>query len=334
MNFRRALAVFRARNREFLRDRGALTWTIVFPVILVFGFAFAFSGDAPERYTIGVLGDVDEARELVGIEHVEYVTETDREAAVHKVQRHQLHLLVDPQAQRYWVSDASAPGHLLERALHGGTQAQRDWQREVLPGEAIRYVDWLLPGLLAMNMMFTSLFGVGFVIVRYRKNGVLKRLSATPLTPAEFLVGQLGSRLLILMAVTVGIYIGCNALIGFPMYGNYATLFLVYLLGAICLISLALIIAARTASEELASGLLNLVSWPMMLLSGVWFSIESLHPWLQTFAKFLPLTHAIDGARTVMLDGTGLAGIAPQIAALVAMTAVFLLIGTRLFRWE
>lgn len=337
MKPRHALAVFGARNREFVRDRSALVWTVVFPFVLVFGFAFAFSGGMPEQYVVGVLGDVDDARDLVGLERVEYVEVTDLDMGMRQVQRHSLHLLVDPEQRRYWMSDASSGGYLLERALHGAEvddATGNGWQREVLAGDIVRYVDWLLPGLLAMNMMFTALFGVGFVIVRYRKNGVLKRLSATPLTPMEFLVGQLGSRLLILIVVTTGIFVGCHALIGFPVHGSYVTLILVYLLGAVCLIALALIVAARTASEELAGGLINLMVWPMMLLSGVWFSIDALHPWLQEAARILPLTHVIGAARAVMLDGAGMVAIAPQLGVLMGMTVAFLAVGAGLFRWE
>jgi len=335
MSLRRILAVFVARNREFFRDRGTLSWSIILPFAIVFGFAFAFSGSAPERYTIGVLGTPDAARQALGIDHVEYTQVADRETGVEKVRRHQLDLLVDLDAGRYWVSDASPKGYLLERVLRGVTAQQPSGlERQAVPGRTIRYVDWLVPGLLAMNMMFTALFGVGFVIVRYRKNGVLKRLKATPLTPAEFLVAQLASRLLIIVAITSAIFVGSNAVLDFPILGSWVLLLLILVLGGICLISLGLIIAARTASEELAGGLLNMLSWPMMFLSGVWFSTEGLHPWLQGLARALPLTHVIEAARAVMIDGAGLAEIAPNLVALAAMSAVFLALGAALFRWE
>lgn len=335
MSPRRIAAVLVARNREFFRDRATVAWTILLPVAIVFGFAFAFSGGAPERYTVGVLGDPAAARAALGLEHVEYVHAGSRESALAKVRRHRIDLLVDIDARRYWVSDASPGGYLLERALRGVTAGADDgYERATVPGRAIRYVDWLVPGLLAMNMMFTAFFGVGFVIVRYRKNGVLKRLRATPLTPAEFLVAQLGSRLVIIVAITAAIFAGSHAILEFPLYGSVAALLVVLVLGGICLTALGLIVAARTASEELAGGLLNMMSWPMMFLSGVWFSTEGLHPWLQSGARVLPLTHVIDAARAVMIDGAGLAAIAPHLAVLAAMSVAFLAVGAALFRWE
>lgn len=336
MSPRRIAAVLLARNREFYRDRGTLAWTVILPVAIVFGFAFAFSGGAPERYTVGVLGDPAAARAALGIEHVEYVRADSREQALANVRRHRLDLLLDLEARRYWVSDASPRGYFLERVLRGVSADAGDdgFTRETVPGRTIRYVDWLVPGLLAMNMMFTAFFGVGFVIVRYRKNGVLKRLRATPLTPAEFLVAQLGSRLLIIVVVTAAIFAGSHAILEFPLYGSLLALLAVLVLGGICLIALGLIIATRTASEELAGGLLNMLSWPMIFLSGVWFSTEGLHPWLQAVARVLPLTHVIDAARAVMIDGAGLAGIAPHLAVLAAMSAAFLAVGAALFRWD
>ncbi len=334
MSPRRIAAIFVARNREFVRDRAALAWSILLPLVIVFGFAFAFSGQAPERFTIGVLGETGSEPPALQLDHVDYVRFESRDMALQKVRRHGIDLLVEPAAMRYWVSDASPSGYVLERALRGATADTDSWERREVPGRTIRYVDWLVPGLLAMNMMFTALFGVGFVIVRYRKNGVLKRLKATPLTPAEFLIAQLGSRLIIIVAVTAAIFAGSNLILDYPVHGSYLNLLLVLLLGGICLVSLALTIAARTASEELAGGLLNMMSWPMMFLSGVWFSTEGLHPWLQQLALILPLTHIIDAARAVMIDGAGMALIAPHLLILVAMSAVFLLLGARLFRWE
>jgi ABC-type multidrug transport system permease subunit len=195
-------------------------------------------------------------------------------------------------------------------------------------------VDWVVPGILAMNMMFSCLFGVGYVIVRYRKNGFLKRLKATPLSPFQFLLAQMVSRLLLIQTITVAVYVGCNYFIHFQMRGSYANLFLISLAGAICLISLGLLVAARLSSEELAGGILNLLTWPMMLLSGVWFSLEGTNPFVQKIAQVLPLTHLVDGARAIMTEGAGLVDIAPHLLVLAFMSAVFLSLGSVIFRWE
>jgi ABC-2 type transport system permease protein len=185
-----------------------------------------------------------------------------------------------------------------------------------------------------MNMMFSSLFGVGYNIVRYRKNGVLKRLRATPLSAIEFLLAQVFSRLLLITFVTTSIYLGCHYFIHFRMLGSYCTLFFVMSLGAMCLISLSLLVASRISSEEFAGGLLNLISWPMMFLSGVWFSLEGAHPLVKKAAQIFPLTHVIDAARAIMTEGAGLPQISYHIIVLAAMTVVFLVAGALAFQWK
>jgi ABC-2 type transport system permease protein len=255
------------------------------------------------------------------------------EAAIDKVGHFQLDMLIDlREGKQYWINENSPNGYVLERMINGGKRS--GYKRRTVEGRKIRYVDWVVPGILAMNMMFSCLFGVGYVIVRYRKNGFLKRLKATPLNPFEFLLAQMCSRLLLIQTITIAVYAGCNYFIHFQMRGSYVNLFLISLLGAICLISLGLLVSARLSSEELAGGILNLLTWPMMLLSGVWFSLEGTNPVVQKIAQFLPLTHLVDGARAIMTEGAGLTDIAPHLAILVLMTIVFLAIGSFIFRWE
>jgi ABC-type multidrug transport system permease subunit len=331
------LAILHARNMEFIRDKSALGWNVLFPVLLVVGFAFIFSGDPRPQFKAGVLGDVTVLekpdREFFNTRYVQFIAVDDLEEAVDKVEHFQLDMLVDARGGlRYWINENAPNGYLLERIFWATGGAKHE--RITVRGSEIRYVDWVVPGILAMNMMFSCLFGVGYVIVRYRKNGFLKRLQATPLTPFEFLVAQMASRLLLIQLITVAVYAGCHYFIHFQMRGSYVNLFLISLAGAVCLISMGLLISSRLSSEELAGGLLNLLTWPMMLLSGVFFSLEGVNPLVKKIARFLPLTHLVDGARSVMTEGAGLSDIAPHLLVLAAMSAVFLSIGSLIFKWE
>jgi ABC-type multidrug transport system permease subunit len=334
---KRFLAVLHARNMEFIRDRSSLGWNIFFPLLLVLAFAAVFSGEPKPLFKVGIMGsatgmtpaDVD----FFATKYVQFIPVDDLGKAIDKVEHFQLDMLVDLRSgKRYWININAPNGYLLERLLRGGTS--KDYIRLTVQGRELRYVDWVVPGILAMNMMFSCLFGVGYVIVRYRKNGFLKRLKATPLSPFEFLLAQMMSRLLLILMITVAVYAGCDYFIHFQMRGSYANLLLIAALGAICLISLGLLVAARLSSEELAGGILNLLTWPMMLLSGVWFSLEGTNPVMQKIAQFLPLTHLVDGARAIMTEGAGFIDIAPHLAVLAAMTAVFIAIGSLIFRWE
>jgi ABC-type multidrug transport system permease subunit len=159
-------------------------------------------------------------------------------------------------------------------------------------------------------------------------------LKATPLSAFTFLSAQIVSRYLLIIGSTIVVYLGSHFFIHYQMVGSYLDLFIVMSLGAICLITLGLLIAARTASEEFAGGILNLVSWPMMFMSGVWFSLEGAHPWVKKLALAFPLTHAIDASRAIMTEGATLMAVQGHVFALIAMSALFLLIGSLSFRWE
>lgn len=335
MFFKRFLALLSARNKEFLRDRSSLSWNVLMPVLIVAGFAITFSGDFSDQYKVGVVGSVQQAgvfQEFLHTKYIEFIEVSNAEKARTKVQRHQLDMLLDTQNKTYLINNESPKGYLVEKILLGFVP--NGVQKLIVSGKEIRYVDWVIPGILAMNMMFSALFGVGYVIVRYRKNGMLKRLKATPLTAFEYLSVQVVSRLLLIMAITIFVFYGTNLFIGYAMYGSHLSLFLVFALGAISLISLSLIVAARTTSEETAGGLLNLLTWPMMFLSGVWFSLEGTNPLVQKFAEVLPLTHVTAAARAIMIDGAGLVDVSSHLVVLVVQSIIFMLIGALAFRWE
>jgi ABC-2 type transport system permease protein len=331
---RRVLSVLHARNLEFVRDRGTLAWTLFLPVMLVIGMSFVFGGPQRPLFTIGVLAArLDPgAHPFLRERYVQFVAEPDAARALHKLTHQDLDLLVDfDGGGRYWVNTDSPKGYVAEKLLLAAAPGA---QREPVRGAAVRYVDWLFPGILGMNMMISCLFGVGYVVLRYRKSGFLKRLHATPLSAFEFLGAQVLSRFLLIFVVTAILYTGIGAVIGFHSAGSPLLLVLLAALGALSMIALALTIAARFSSEELVGGLLNLLTWPMMLLSGVWFSLEGSPRWVQWVAHVFPLTHILDAARAVMLDGAGLRQIAPHLVYLAATALAFLAFGAWSFRWR
>ena len=339
MFLKRFFALLSARNKEFLRDKSSTSWNIIMPVLIVAGFAVTFTSDFSDQYKVGVFSETKSdnlqtsaVSDFLNTNHIEFVSITDIENAKIKIQRHQLDMLLDTATQQYWINDESPGGYLVEKILH--SSGTHELQKQTVSGKEIRYVDWVIPGILSMNMMFSALFGVGYVIVRYRKNGMLKRLKATPVTALEYLSVQIVSRLLLIMAITIFVFYGTNLFIGYAMHGSHLSLFLIFALGAISMISLSLIIAARITSEETAGGLLNLISWPMMFLSGVWFSLEGTNPIVQNVAEFFPLTHVTAAARSIMIDGAGLVDVSYHIIVLVTQTIVFLIIGAWAFRWE
>lgn len=331
MNLKRFSAVVKARNIEFFRDKSSLGWSLAFPVLLLVVLSFVFSGDGKAAYKIGVIDLANVKSDFVKTKHVDFINYSDVTLAKTKLSQHSIDMLIDFEHRQYWVNQDSPNGYLVEKIFQAEHQ---DFQLLKTQGQKIRYVDWVLPGVLGMNMMFSCLFGVGYVIVRYRKNAVLKRLKATPLTALEFVSAQLVSRTIIVMVTSAIIYIGCNFFFDFYMLGSYLDLFLVGLLGAFSLITLGLLVACRSKSEELIGGLLNLASWPMMMLSGVWFSLEGAPESIKGFADILPLTHLVAGARKIITEGATLADISYHLTVMAVMSALFLALGAYLFNWN
>lgn len=333
-----------ARNREFYRDRSALGWSILFPFLVIAGFALMFNEPSAGAYKVGLIGSGDPVSESLSPRlaafrqspYVDLIAMPDIEAAIDTLRHHGLDMVLDARTGDYWISETSPGSYMVERLLlyDQGTEARGEFTKRVVTGREIPYVEWLFPGVLGMNMMFNGLYGVGYVVVRYRKNGVLKRLSATPMRAAEFLISQILSRIVAMLITTAIVYVGCLRLFGFTCRGSSLLLLLVFVLGAFSMIALGLLVAARISSEELAGGLLNLLSWPMMFLSGVWFSLEGAKPWVKALAQSFPLTHLIDAARLIINDGAGFADIRPHLSALLAMSLVFLALGSLFFEWK
>ena len=344
MSFKRFLALFHTRNKEFLRDRSSLSWNILMPVLIVAGFSFAFSGDIGKEFKIAVLNAstaTAQSKTFINLKHIEFYSvgnvESEVKRVIKKVQRHQVDMLLDAENDQYWINLESPKGYLVEKVLLGYKQPEQKqprFEKQTVSGKPIRYLDWVIPGILSMNMMFSALFGVGFVIVRYRKNGMLKRLKATPITAFEYLSAQIASRILLIIAVTAFVFYGTHLFVDFVMNGSHFNLFLVFALGALSMISLGLIIAARISSEETAGGLLNLFSWPMMFFSGVWFSLEGATPIMHSIAEIFPLTHVTAAARAIMIDGAELVDISYHLIVLVAQSVIFTLFGAWFFKWD
>lgn len=341
-------ALFAARNFEFIRDRAGFGWNILFPFLIVAGFGIIFSSDSGSEFKMGIfpvkpgqmiVENLNIPEKLKTYKHIKIVPFKTYDTAMDKLLHHKIDILVENRAGklRYWVSDASPKGYVLEKVVKESIIpekifASRVVKQQIKTGQ-IRYIDWLFPGILGMNIMFSSLFGVGYVIVRYRRSGVLKRLKATPVTAFEYLSAQLVSRVVILLATSFIVWFGCDLFFSFQMQGSYFDIFLVFLAGTVCLVSLGLIVACRGTNEELTNGIINFICWPMMFLSEVWFSVEGASEWVKSFAQILPLTHFLSGARKIINDGAALSQVSWEITILIGMSIVFLSIGSLLFSW-
>jgi ABC-type multidrug transport system permease subunit len=197
-----------------------------------------------------------------------------------------------------------------------------------------RYIDFLVPGLLGMNLMGSGIWGVGFAIVDARKKRLLKRLIATPMSRPQYLASFVLSRLTLLV-IEVGLLLGFGALVfGVPLRGSLVVLVTICLVSSLAFTSLGLLVSSRVQTMEGASGLMNLVMLPMWIFSGVFFSASRFPDSLQPFIQALPLTAVVDALRANILRGAGWETIAPEIAIIMAWLGVSFLLALKLFRWR
>lgn len=350
---RRIWTIFKARNNEFFRDHAAYGWNLLFPFLIIIGFSIMFNEKQQVLYKVGVVHEPASnqnmnAEKIAGSEtddtqlllfkkskYTEFIDFPVFQTALDKLKHHRIDFLINPVTRQYWLSTTSPKGYMVEKLLQAGLTCKTSlYKRKKITGSEIHYSEWLFPGVLGMNIMFSALYGVGYTVVRYRKNGVLKRFSVTPLRPYEFLAAQIISRMYLLTLTTLIVFLGCMVMFDFRCQGSYWSLLTVFFLGGFSMISVGLVVAARSSSEEFANGILNLISWPMMFLSEVWFSLEGTKPWVKTISAFLPLTHLIDGARKIMNDGASLYDIRYQISMLAVMAFFFFMAGSILFKWN
>lgn len=341
-------AVFIARNLEFFRDRSTLVFNLVFPIILIFGFAYAFPGGGGTTFKVGIVGSPPAAGSAADVaflhyKHIQFVPYGALAVPLDRLAHHQIDMVLDFSKGEYYVNEASSNGYVLERMLAPGAPAQPaaaqsaanpPFAKRTVSGAPIRYVDWFIPGVIGINILFGSLSGVGFVIIRYRRNGVLKRFKATPLSAFEFVSAQVLSRFFIVAFLSVVIFAGTDLALHFRMAGSWPLLVLVNFLAILCMIALGLVFSSRIKSEEVAGGLMNLITWPMMIFSGVFFSLEGTPRAMQVASRAFPITYYIEGSRAIMLDGAGFAQVAGDLGVLAAMTIVFLGAAAALFKWE
>ena len=348
MSFKRFWIMFKARNREFFRDRAAFGWNFLFPFLIVAGFGVIFGAKTYTVYNIGLFPHETVAVSLTQVQipaglrdmrYIKFVGIPTKAEGLDKLQHHKIDFLLklgDP-PYAYYVSEASPKGYVIEQMFKSSLIPPgfiTNAQKKEIQGTAIRYLDWLFPGILAMNMMFSALWGVGYVVVRYRKNGVLKRLKVTPLTAFEYLSAQALSRIFLLMFTLVIVWIGCDFIFSFVVLGSYVNLILIFFLGSTSLTALGLVLASRGTSEEFTTGVLNFISWPMMFLSEVWFSLEGAPQWVKGVSQIFPLTHILTAVRKIMQDGAGLMDVSVEITILTLMTLAFLTLGAVMFSWN
>jgi ABC-2 type transport system permease protein len=332
-----------ARLLEFFREPEAVFWVIVFPLALAFALGIAFRAKTDEPVYAGVVDGAGAAEVRAALAPVPGISVRlvpgDRaDAALRDGEVQVIVLPGSPPTYRY---DATRPESRLARltvdaALQGAAGRADVFTAGKQRLEVIgsRYIDWLVPGLLGMNIMGTGMWSIGFSVVFARTRRVLKRLAATPMARRDYLLAQMLARLVFLAVEAGGLLAFAALVFSVPLRGSLITLTVVLLTGASAFSGLGLLVASRARTIEAASGWMNFVMLPMWIVSGVFFSSAHFPAAMQPLIHALPLTALNDALRAVMLDGASAAAIGRELAILGAWAVGCFAIALRVFRWK
>jgi ABC transporter DrrB family efflux protein len=331
------------RVRSFLREPEALFWTFGFPILMAIGLGLAFRDRPAEPSLVGVeRGSVAERyEEALRAEPDLRVTVLGAEEAAQKLRRGEVALVLAGTDSLVFRYDPARPESqvarlMADRAVQAAGGATRPVavaeDRARQPGS--RYIDWVIPGLIGLNLMSTGMWGIGFGMVTMRQKKQLKRLAATPMKRSDFLVSQIVARLGFLILEVPPIVLFAWLAFGVEVRGSLLDLVLVVLLGTAAFGGLGLLASSRARTIEGVSGIINVVMLPMFILSGVFFSSKRFPDVLQPFIQALPLTALNDAMRAVYNDGLSLAAVPIPMAILAVWTIGSVFLALRLFRWQ
>ena len=331
-----------SRFREQLRQPEVLFWVFAFPLLLAVALGLAFRNRPPEVVHVAVEagpGADSVAALLNGARSVRAAVEAPAQAA-EGLRKGGVALVVvagDPVVYPYDSTRSESrlarlvTDDALQRAL-GRHDARAVADQKVME-KGSRYIDFLIPGLLGLNLMGTGMWGMGYAVVDARKRKLMKRLMASPMRRSEYLASFIAARL-VLLGPEVALLLGFGMLaFGVPFRGSAVTVAIVVVIGAMCFAGLGLLTASRARTIEMVSGLMNLIMMPMWILSGVFFSSANFPTVMQPLIRVLPLTALNDALRAVILDGASLGAVAVPVVLVAAWGAVSFAVALKIFRW-
>jgi len=341
------LAITLARLREFIRRPEAVFWVYFFPVLMVVVLGIAFRNQPVETFDVDVLkGEMAESivEKLASDQRIKPRIVTAEEAR-DRLRTSKTTVLITAQNKSLdkieYKFDPMRPGSLAARNLVDQQLQKALGRQDVIEANDVTfsepggsYVDFLVPGLLAMGLMGGGLWGVGFAIVDMRIRKLLKRFMATPMKRTHFLMGMMTSRLIFMIPQIVFLLLFAYLIFGVRINGNWLSILFIVILGAIEFATIGLLVASRAQTLEAASGLMNLVMLPMWTLSGIFFSYERFPEVVQPMIKLLPLTPVIDVLRGMMMDGKSILNYGPEIIVILVWCVVPFVISLAIFRWN
>ncbi|HUB28991.1 MAG TPA: ABC transporter permease [Terracidiphilus sp.] len=328
------------RFRLFLREPEAIFWVFVFPILLAVGLGIAFRNRPADVLPVGAT--TSQLTQALAADKGLAATTMDEAAGTHAIATGQILLLAiqGPGGVKYEFDDTNPDARtarlLADRAVQkaAGQRAAVATANEMVHETGARYIDFVVPGLLGMNLMGSAMWGLGFAIVESRQKKLLKRMVASPMLRWQYLMSFLLSRLGLLFIELVAFLGFARVVFGVPFRGSLWELGFLCVLTSVSFSALGLLVASRAKTMEAASGLMNLVMLPMWILSGVFFSATRFPAVIRPVVRALPLTAAIDAMRGNMLQGMSLGQVWAQVAILAAWLVLAFAVSVKIFRWR
>lgn len=331
------------RWRLFVREPAAVFWTYGFPLMLALALGIAFRDRPPEAVEVAVQASpgAEAWREALAKSPSVHVRWLNPQEAHQALRNGKVSLVVIAGSPRTYLFDPTRPESRLARAVVDDVLQRAEGRADVAPVKerlvtepGSRYIDFLIPGLLGLNLMSSGLWGVGFVVVEMRMRKLIKRLTATPMSRLHFLISFVLVRAVFLLGELPPLLGFAHWVFGVPIRGSLVLVVALSTLGSLVFAGMGLLVGCRAQTTQTVAGLVNLVSLPMAVGSGVFFSAARFPEVFQPLIKVLPLTALIDSVRAVMIDGAGPAAVTGQVMVMLIWGALSFGVALRLFRWQ
>jgi ABC-2 type transport system permease protein len=331
------------RTKEFVRESEALFWVFGFPLILALALGFAFREKPPDRVPVAIVTGPNAQQRLAALQKSPVLMPSimNEQDARDALRRGKVSLLIEGADTVLFRFDATRPDAQSARREADDALQTAAGRRNVIATreervheQGARYIDFLIPGLLGMNLMGTGMWSMGFTIANARMKKLLKRFIATPMRKTDFLLAQFLSRLIWLLIEVTVLVVFAWLVFGVRVNGSILLLAILCIIGGFSFSGIGLLTASRARTIEAVSGLMNVIMMPMWICSGVFFSYERFPDSVKPFIRLLPLTLLNDALRAVINDAAGLTQIAGKLALLAAWGLVTFIIGLKVFRWQ
>jgi len=330
-----------ARLREFVREPEALFWTFLFPMVMSVAMALAFPSKAMQPVRVGVLTGAAELRQALKADAGIALRDVAPGNELRALREGDVDVIVVPGSPPTYRFDPTREQSrsarlVVDDVLKRAAGRSDPWtaHEDAVQIAGSRYVDWLIPGIVCLGIMNNGMWSIGFMTVQARLRKLLKRLAASPMKKREYLLAQMFARLVFLgPEVAVPLLFGVIAF-GMPVNGTVLNIAGVSLVGALMFGAVGLLLGSRVKTIEAISGLMNLFSVPMWVLSGVFFSSSNFPAMTQPVIKVLPLTALVDAMRAVVLEGSTLGAIRGELVIMLSWAVVAFAIALKIFKWR